>query len=97
MTVEIVNLSRDAEEGSRPLLFEFQGKIETALPESKGALLGHYNESGSTFTIGKQLLKGKRVKLSKPLAVVRKHGDGFAITDVISEKTLFDARPSTII
>lgn len=82
--------------GAALILLEFQGKIETSLSSLKGVELGKLNVDLSTFTIGNQQLKGSKVKLARPLAMVVKDGDNFRISGLIEEKILFDSRPLTV-
>lgn len=80
------------------IMLEYQGRIETALASTTSTTFGKINYTSCTMTIGNQQIKGRKVKLGKPFAVVvadRENGC-FRVGSVITEKILFDSRPMTI-
>lgn len=84
--------------GPPMIMLEYQGRIETTLADTDCCVFGHVNYEDLTMTIGNQRIKGRKVKLSKPFAVVLpdKENNCFKIANIITEKILFDSRPMTV-
>ncbi len=84
----------------RRVLLEFQGSVEGA--SSAGCVVGELEAgppaSGGepTLVLGTQRLAGRVVRLAHPLAVLEVAGDAVRVSQLIAEKIVFDARPSTV-
>jgi hypothetical protein len=83
-------------------MIELQGDL--LLPEGQvlpsafqGLDLGRF-EAGEApvVTIGNHRLEGKRTKMPKPFAVVRKTEQGLAVEGIVEEKLVFRSRPKPV-
>jgi chromosome transmission fidelity protein 8 len=84
------------------LLVELQGELrvkESEQPEWKGKRLGRLIDRDTempVLIIGSSKLEGKRVKLSKPYAILKRASAGFVSEGVVSEKFVFKTRPKPL-
>jgi hypothetical protein len=65
-----------------------------------GAHIGNLCErsnSRAELVVQNHRIEGRRVTLSKPLAVLERTGEAYSVVGVIRSKLLFDARPRAIV
>jgi hypothetical protein len=93
-----IQLTQHSSSQSKLVMLEYQGKIETCLPDTHSAVFGTIDYHECSMTIGSHKIKGRRVKLANPVAVVvpNRESNSLDILHVITEKILFDGRPMTI-
>ena len=84
------------------LMIELQGEIQSkgAADEPKdGKILGkliNHSSDLPVLIIGNSKLEGKRMKLAKPFALLKKVGNGYETKGIVSEKLLFKTRPKPL-
>ena len=90
---------KSAEDGVRDwCAIELQGTLDNRSDDSFADLaLGSFKVKGSTasLVIGSHRLEGKKVSLSKPLAVTAKEGDAYLVVGLIKCKYVFQSRPTS--
>ncbi|KAI9310823.1 chromosome transmission fidelity protein 8 [Dichotomocladium elegans] len=94
------------------VLLEFQGNFTSNQDNVQGLKIGdvEFTNNGATLTTGHQKLYGDKVKLPKPIAVIRKRGDEDAMdvdqtqtniaydtVTILREKYVFMKRPMLIV
>lgn len=79
------------------VLIEMQGELKHDIERIDGAFLGNLimvHDTQYEFRIGNHILKGKKEKLDRPLAVLRKETNGLFVEGLVYFKLLFKDRPA---
>lgn len=101
MQLHIVPRDEGGGEGEGWLMIELQGELVSSTTDSSrpGKLLGRivHSDTSPQLVIGTSQLDGKRVKLSAPLAILKrvKNGDETSYRNLgyVTEKYIFKTRP----
>lgn len=92
------------------LLVELQGEVrvnQTSTEDDdaeekarrQGKTLGklmNQNSENPVLIIGNNKLEGKRMKMSKPFAILRKVGKGYESQGIVTQKLVFKTRPKPL-
>jgi chromosome transmission fidelity protein 8 len=84
------------------LLIELQGELRALDGQEadwSGKSLGKLMDQDSdnpVLIIGSHRLEGKRTKLAKPFAILKKQGDFYTSQGFVNEKLLFKTRPKPL-
>lgn len=79
------------------VIIELQGEVKHEIERLDGAHLGSLIEAREgqyELHIGNHILRGKKEKLDRPIAVLRKEADGLNVEGLVHFKLLFKDRPA---